>query len=117
MTALLDTFASFSVEQWVTYIVCLLACLAPLLQLRIIWQTKSAEGLSLGLFLIFLAVSVVLFRNGLIHDDASLYLAEAIGIITNASVLTLIIYCNARAKGEEAAKLASVIPMEGANNV
>lgn len=90
MNGLIDTFAGFGVSDWISFIVGLMMCLAPVLQIRAIRTTGSSANVPPGVYTVFLVGSIVWFQSALSAGAAPIAFSEVVGMLTNGACLVFI---------------------------
>lgn len=90
MSGLLNTFAAFGVTDWISFIVGLMMCLAPVLQIRAIRATGSSANVPMGVYIVFLVGSIVWFQSALSAGAAPIAFSEVVGMVTNGACLVFI---------------------------
>lgn len=77
--------------------------IAPLLQVRLIWQRRSSEGVSLGLPLVFLVGVCIWLAYGIALKDPAIIIPEVVGVVCNSfSVFMVLFYRGPSAVVKEA---------------
>jgi uncharacterized protein with PQ loop repeat len=70
--------------------------IAPLLQVRLIWQRRSSEGVSLGLPIIFLVGVFIWLAYGIALEDPAIIVPEVVGVICNSLSVFMVFFYRGR---------------------